>query len=82
MRLNNPYCGSARRFLALVAIFLSSAVSAGLFAASLVAAQDAKLIDAAKKEGGKVIAYGSLESNTVELIISAFQKKTGLTVEY
>jgi iron(III) transport system substrate-binding protein len=44
--------------------------------------QDAKLIDAAKKEGGAIIAYGSLESNTVEPIIEAFTKKTGLTVEY
>ena len=48
----------------------------------LVAAQDAKLIDAAKKEGGKIVAYGSLESNTVEPIVGAFQKKTGLDVEY
>lgn len=46
------------------------------------AAQDAKLIDAAKKESGKIIAYGSLESNTVEPIIEAFSKKTGLAVEY
>ena len=29
------------------------------------AAQDAKLIEAAKKEPGPIIAYGSLESNTV-----------------
>jgi iron(III) transport system substrate-binding protein len=45
-------------------------------------AQDAKLIEAAKKEGGAIIAYGSLESNTVEPIVEAFKKKTGLTVEY
>src|SRR6266511_4632146 len=54
----------------------------GLFAATGVCAQDAKLIDAAKKDGGKIVAYGSLESNTVEPIIGAFNKKTGLTVEY
>ena len=46
------------------------------------AAQDAKLLEAAKKETGAIIAYGSLESNTVEPIIEAFKKKTGLTVEY
>jgi iron(III) transport system substrate-binding protein len=45
-------------------------------------AQDAKLIDAAKKESGAIVAYGSLESNTVEPIIEAFKKRTGLTVEY
>ncbi len=45
-------------------------------------AQDTARIDAAKKESGAIIAYGSLESNTVEPIIDAFKKKTGLTVEY
>jgi iron(III) transport system substrate-binding protein len=45
-------------------------------------AQDAKLIDAAKKENGAIIAYGSLEANTVEPIIDAFRNKTGLNVEY
>ena len=43
-------------------------------------AQDAKLIEAAKKESGAIVAYGSLESNTVEPIVEAFKKKTGLTV--
>jgi spermidine/putrescine-binding protein len=50
--------------------------------ASTASAQDAKLIGAAKKESGAIVAYGSLESNTVEPIIEAFKKKTGLTVEY
>jgi iron(III) transport system substrate-binding protein len=50
--------------------------------ASTAIAQDAKLIEAAKKESGPIIAYGSLESNTVEPIVEAFKKKTGLTVEY
>ena len=45
-------------------------------------AQDTKLIEAAKKESGAIVAYGSLESNTVEPIVEAFKKKTGLTVEY
>lgn len=45
-------------------------------------AQDAKLIEAAKKEGGKVVAYGSLENETMELLAAAFKKKTGLDVDY
>src|SRR5215475_11603898 len=61
---------------------IACAVVFGLFAVSGIWAQDAKLIDAAKKEGGKIVAYGSLESNTVEPIIDAFNKKTGLIVEY
>ena len=77
-----PYSRTSFRLFARVAIFLSSPLLANVFAASPVAAQDAKLIDAAKKESGKIVAYGSLESNTVEPIIEAFNKKTGLTVEY
>ena len=45
-------------------------------------AQDAKLIDAAKKEGGKVVVYGSLENDTMDLISAAFKKKTGLEVDF
>jgi hypothetical protein len=71
----NPCRRSAHRFFARVVIFLSSLLFANVFAASRVSAQDAKLIDAAKKEGGKIVAYGSLESNTVEPIIEAFNKK-------
>ena len=56
--------------------------SLGLLLAPTVQAQDAKLVEAAKKETGAIVAYGSLESNTVEPIIEAFKKKTGLTVEY
>ena len=50
--------------------------------ASVSAAQDAKLIEAAKNEGGKVVAYGSLENTAMDPIVQAFRKKTGLTVEY
>src|SRR5262245_57216262 len=53
-----------------------------LWLACFAAAQDAKLVDAARKESGAIVAYGSLESNTVEPIVEAFKKKTGLTVEY
>ncbi len=45
-------------------------------------AQDAKLIEAAKKEGGKVVAYGSLENTAIDPITEAFEKKTGIKVEY
>jgi len=44
--------------------------------------QDAKLVEAGKKEGGKVVIYGSLESDSVDTVSKAFQKKTGLEVEY
>jgi iron(III) transport system substrate-binding protein len=45
-------------------------------------AQDAKLVEAAKKEGGKVVLYGSLETPVVEAVIAAFRKKNGLNAEY
>ena len=44
--------------------------------------QDSKLVDAAKKEGGKVVVYGSLENDTMDLIAAAFKKKTGLETDY
>jgi iron(III) transport system substrate-binding protein len=53
-----------------------------LLLASAAYAQDAKLIDAAKKESGAIVAYGSMEQTQAEPIIEAFQKKTGLKVEY
>ena len=43
--------------------------------------QDPKLIDAAKKEGGKVVVYGSMETFTADAIKAAFEKKTGLEME-
>jgi iron(III) transport system substrate-binding protein len=58
------------------ALFISLSIS---FSA---AAQDARLVEQGKKEGGKLIVYGSLESFTVEPIAEAFQKKTGIAVEY
>ena len=60
----------------IIALFVSFLVS---FTAM---AQDTELLDAAKKETGAIIAYGSLESNTVEPIIDVFRQRTGLTVEY
>ena len=52
------------------------AVPVGLFG------QNAKLVEAAKKEGGKVIVYGSIENETMELVATAFKKKTGLDVDF
>src|ERR1044071_47966 len=59
----------------------------GLFVCLLVfpavlKAQDSKLVDAAKKEGGKVVIYGSLENDTMDLVAAALRKKTGLEVDY
>lgn len=45
-------------------------------------AQDAKLVEQAKKEGGKVVVYGSLDSDTVEEVVKGFQKDTGLQADY
>lgn len=63
-----------RNLTILAALLL--ALSGGAFA------QDTKLIDAAKGEGGKVVVYGSLENETMDLLSAAFKKKTGLEVEF
>src|SRR3989338_10432215 len=60
----------------LFSIALFSCVAASAFA------QDAKIIEAAKKEGGKVVVYGSLENDTVDAVGKALKKKTGLEVEF
>ena len=60
-------------FIATVLVMLSTGSVLG---------QDAKLVDAAKKEGGKVVVYGSLENDTMDLISAAFKKKTGLDVDF
>jgi len=44
--------------------------------------QDAKLIDAAKREGGKVVVYSSMESSISDGIAAGFKKKTGLEMDY
>lgn len=44
--------------------------------------QSAAQIDSAKKEGGKAVVYGSLESDTVEALSKQFHRQTGLTLEY
>jgi len=52
-----------------------------VFAAGTAFGQSPALLEAAKKEG-KVVVYGSLESETTETIGKAFTKKTGIEVEY
>ncbi len=56
-------------------------IGATLLVAGPAFTQNTPVSDAAKKEG-KVIVYGSLESDTVAAIKKAFEKKTGLDVEY
>ena len=53
-----------------------------ILSAAPAIAQDAKIIEAAKKEGGKVVIYGSLESQVVDDVLAGFRKKTGLNAEY
>ena len=47
-----------------------------------VLGQDSTLVEAAKKEGGKIVVYGSIENDTMDLIAAALKKKTGLETEY
>ncbi|HEX6175101.1 MAG TPA: extracellular solute-binding protein [Candidatus Binatia bacterium] len=44
-------------------------------------AQDAKLIEAAKKEG-RLVLYGTMQTEIFELLQKSFQKKTGITIDY
>ena len=53
-----------------------------IFSGQAVFAQTPKLIEAAKKEGGKVIVYTTMEPFTLDAIKAAFEKRTGLQVEF
>src|SRR5205809_7018948 len=48
----------------------------------LALTQEARLVDAAKEEGGKVAIYGSLDTGTMDLIAAALKKQAGLGTEY
>ena len=61
---------------------LSMAASLALLVAGSAFAQDAKLVEAGKKEGGKAVVYGSLDSDTGDAIGNAFYRKTGIKMEY
>ena len=52
-----------------------------LAAAAPAIAQDAQLIEAAKKEG-RLVLYGTMQTDIFDLLQKAFQKKTGITVDY
>ena len=53
-----------------------------VFIAGPALAQDAKRVEEPKKEGGKAVVYGSLDSEIVEAVKRAFKKKTGFDAEY
>jgi len=61
--------------------FLLAVMFMGSFVGQKAFSQDAKLIEAAKKDG-KVVIYGSLESDIADAATKPFQKKTGIEVEY
>jgi len=46
------------------------------------AAQSAQTVAAAKKEGGKIILYTSMETFTADALKKAFEAKTGVQMEY
>jgi iron(III) transport system substrate-binding protein len=53
-----------------------------LFSVAEVSGQTATLVEAAKKEGGKVIVYTSMETFTADALKKAFESKTGIQMEY
>ena len=67
-----------------LAVAALSAIAAPVFAQNIPAgypADYAQTVAAAKKEG-KVVIYGSMETDIFEGIQKSFEKKTGITVEY
>jgi len=63
------------RPIELIAFIFAFCVAAPSFA------QDAKQIEAAKKDG-KLVVYGTMQSDIFELLQKSFFKKTGITVDY
>src|SRR6185369_3843388 len=63
------------RPIGLIAFIFAFCVAAPSFA------QDAKQIEAAKKDG-KLVVYGTMQSDIFELLQKSFFKKTGITVDY
>src|SRR5918993_621956 len=61
-----------------VAIFISICLVSG----QPGFAQDSKLIAEAKKEGGKVLVYSSMETSIAESVGNAFKNKTGIEMEF
>lgn len=52
-----------------------------LFLAAPLLAQDAKLVSEGKKEG-RVVVYGSMESDIFDGIQRSFEKRTGIKIDY
>src|SRR5580765_7770527 len=52
------------------------------FNGQFVFAQSAQTVAAAKKQGAKVILYTSMDTFTADALKAAFEKKTGLQVDY
>ena len=63
-------------------LIVGSFIAAVVFLVGAAPAQEPPLIDAAKKEGGKVVVYSSMESSISDGIAVGFKKKTGLEMEY
>jgi len=82
-RKKSAHVGAGRRQTEVAmnrfALILAVAI---LSASNNARGQDSKLVEAAKKDGGKVVIYGSLETPVVDGVIEAFRKKTGLNAEY
>jgi len=62
-------------------LFIAPLIVVCVFFPSFLLAQDAKLIAEGKKEG-KVVIYGSMETDIFEGIQKAFEKRTGINVDY
>ena len=52
-----------------------------LLSTTIAAAQDAKLVAEGKKDG-KVVIYGSMETDIFDGIQQGFEKKTNIKVDY
>lgn len=59
----------------------SALFASALLIAATAFSQDAKLVEAGKKEG-KAVVYGSLESDTAGAVFKVFKQKTGIDVDY
>jgi hypothetical protein len=57
-------------------------ISIWLISGQSAFAQDSKLIAEAKKEGGKVVVYSSMETSIAESVGNAFKNKTGIEMEF
>ncbi|HEX4987318.1 MAG TPA: extracellular solute-binding protein [Candidatus Binatia bacterium] len=65
-----------------ICTFLFALLVLSYFTPDSTLGQSASLIEAAKKEGSKVVVYGSLQDSSMEPIGKAFQTKTGLELSY